>query len=78
MQLQRTRVRRLRRVASANGRLSGVRGCGGVYPSCPRCGSPMQFRRSAYGAFFGCGNFGNIDLQCTATCRRACCQTLIR
>jgi len=41
--------------------------CAGVHPSCPRCGSPMQFRRGAYGAFFGCGNFGNIDLQCTAT-----------
>jgi DNA helicase-4 len=43
--------------------------CEGVHLACPKCGAPMEHRNGPYGAFFGCSNFGRVDLieQCAAT-----------
>ncbi len=36
--------------------------CDGVHLGCPRCGAPMLSRTSQYGPFFGCSNFGRVDI----------------
>ena len=43
--------------------------CDGVHLACPKCGAPMEHRHGPYGAFFGCSNYGRVDLieQCSAT-----------
>lgn len=43
-------------------------GCDGVHLACPKCGAPMVHRTSQYGEFFGCSNYGRVDLieQCSA------------
>jgi DNA helicase-4 len=46
-------------------------GCDGVHLACPKCGAPMERRSGPHGVFFGCSNFGRVDLieQCAATQR---------
>ena len=43
--------------------------CDGVHLACPKCGAPMEHRNGPYGAFFGCSNYGRVDLieQCAGT-----------
>jgi DNA helicase-4 len=43
--------------------------CDGVHLACPKCRAPMERRSGPHGAFFGCSNFGRVDLieQCAAT-----------
>lgn len=43
--------------------------CDGVHLECPKCRAPMEHRSGRYGPFFGCSNFGRVDLleQCAAT-----------
>jgi DNA helicase-4 len=43
--------------------------CDGVHLECLKCSTPMEHRNGPYGAFFGCSNFGWVDLieQCAAT-----------
>ncbi|MGB8021259.1 MAG: UvrD-helicase domain-containing protein, partial [Candidatus Nanopelagicales bacterium] len=43
--------------------------CDGVHLACPKCGAPMEHRHGPHGAFFGCSNYGRVDLieQCAAT-----------
>jgi DNA helicase-4 len=50
-------------------RVCSVPDCNGVHLDCPKCGAPMKHRNGPYGAFFGCSNFGRVDLieQCAAT-----------
>jgi DNA helicase-4 len=43
--------------------------CDGVHVECPKCSAPMEHRSGPYGTFFGCSNYGRVDLieQCAAT-----------
>lgn len=45
--------------------------CDGVHLACGKCGAPMERRSGPHGVFFGCSNFGRVDLieQCAATQR---------
>jgi DNA helicase-4 len=36
--------------------------CDGVHLGCPRCAAPMLSRTSQYGPFYGCSNFGRVDV----------------
>lgn len=43
--------------------------CDGVHPACPKCRAPMERRSGPHGVFYGCSNYGRVDLieQCAAT-----------
>lgn len=50
-------------------RVCSIPHCNGVHLECPKCRAPMEHRSGRYGAFFGCSNYGRIDVieQCAAT-----------
>jgi len=43
-----------------------------VHLGCPKCGAPMERRSGPHGVFYGCSNFGSVDLieQCAGTLPR--------
>lgn len=43
--------------------------CDGVHLACTKCGAPMDRRSGPHSVFFGCSNYGRVDLieQCSAT-----------
>ncbi|MCU0650361.1 MAG: topoisomerase DNA-binding C4 zinc finger domain-containing protein, partial [Gemmatimonadaceae bacterium] len=43
--------------------------CDGVHLACTKCGAPMERRSGPHSVFFGCSNYGRVDLieQCSAT-----------